>query len=44
MYKKPEIDDVKEALDVADLFIRSVTGKLGMLWSEFEIVDWKDND
>ncbi|WP_139421425.1 MULTISPECIES: hypothetical protein [Chryseobacterium] len=44
MYKKPEIDDVKEALDVADLFIRSVTGKLGMLWSEFEIVDWKDNE
>lgn len=44
MYQKPEIHDVKEALDVADLFIRSISGKLGMLWSEFEIVDWKNNE
>lgn len=43
-YKKPEIKEVKEALDVADLFIRSVTGKLGMIWEEFEIVDWKNNE
>jgi len=44
IYQKPEVHDVKEALDVADLFIRSVTGKLGMLWSDFEIVDWKNNE
>ncbi len=44
IYQKPEVHEVKEALDVADLFIRSVTGKLGMLWSDFEIVDWKNNE
>lgn len=44
IYKKPKVKDVKEALDIADLFIRSVTGKLGTVWSNFEIVDWKDNE
>ncbi|MES2239365.1 MAG: hypothetical protein V4497_03815 [Bacteroidota bacterium] len=44
IYKKPKVQEVKEALDVADLFIRSVKGKLGMIWSEFEIVDWKNNE
>ena len=44
IYQKPNVQDVKEALDIADLFIRSVTGKLGMIWSDFEIVDWKDNE
>lgn len=44
IYKKPEVKEVKEALDVAELFIGSVTGKLGMIWTEFEIVDWKDNE
>lgn len=44
IYKKPEVQEVKEALDVAELFIGSVTGKLGMIWTEFEIVDWKNNE
>ena len=43
IYKKPEVHEVKEALDVADLFTGSVTGKLGIIWSDFEIVDWKNN-
>lgn len=43
-YKKPKVKEVKEALDVADLFIRSVTGKVLIVWEEFEIVDWKDNE
>jgi hypothetical protein len=44
IYKKPQVQEVKEALDVAELFIGSVTGKLGMIWTEFEIVDWKNNE
>ncbi len=44
IYQKPNLQEVKEALDVADLFIRSVYGKLGMIWSDFEIIDWKDNE
>lgn len=44
IYKKPEVQEVKEALDVAELFIGSVTGKLGMIWTEFEIVDSKNNE
>ena len=44
IYKMPNVKEVKEALDVADLFIVSVTGKLGTVWSDFEIVDWKDNE
>lgn len=44
IYKKPEVQEVKEALDVAELFIGSVAGKLGMIWTEFEIVDWKNNE
>lgn len=44
LYKKPEVHEVKEALDVADLFIRSVSGRLNTVWSEFEIVDWKNNE
>lgn len=44
IYKKPEVQEVKEALDVAELFIGSVTGKLGTIWTEFEIVDWKNNE
>lgn len=44
IYKMPKVKEVKEALDVADLFIGSVTGKLGTVWSDFEIVDWKDNE
>ncbi len=43
MYKNPEVTEVKEALDVADLFIRSVTGKFSVIWSEFEISDGKGN-
>lgn len=44
IYKKPKVQEVKEALDVADLFLGSVAGKLGMIWSDFEIVDWKNNE
>lgn len=44
IYKKPKVKEVKEALDVAELFIGSVTGRLGMVWSDFEIADWKDNE
>lgn len=44
IYKKPEVQEVKEALDVAELFIGSVSSKLGLIWTEFEIVDWKNNE
>lgn len=44
IYKKTEIHEVKEALDVADLFVRSISGKLSMIWTDFEIVDWKNNE
>ena len=43
IYQKPNIQEVKEALDVADLFLRSVTGKLIMIWDDFEIVDGKSD-
>ncbi len=43
-YQKPEIKDAKEALDVADLFMRSVALKLGLIWTDFEIVDLKNNE
>ena len=36
-YKKPTIDEAKEALDVADLFIRSVEGKFKILTNEFSL-------
>lgn len=41
-YQKPSIVEVKEALDVADLFIRSVSGKSNSVWYEFKITDDKD--
>lgn len=41
-YQKPSIAEVKEALDVADLFIRSVSGKFNSVWYEFKITDDKN--
>ena len=43
-YKKPTIDEAKEALDVADLFIRSVEGKFKMLTNEFSLTDETNYD
>lgn len=41
-YKKPTIHEAKEALDVADLFIRSVEGKFKMLTNDFGLTDEKN--
>lgn len=41
IYQKPQKTEVKEALDVADLFLRSVNGRLGTVWTDFEIYDDK---
>jgi len=38
-YKIPTIDEVKEAIDIADLFIRSVEGQFKGLTTEFDITD-----
>lgn len=43
-YQKPTIDEAKEALDVADLFIRSVEGKFKMLTNDFGLTDEKNYD
>lgn len=41
-YQKPTIDEAKEALDVADLFIRSVEGKFKILTNDFSLTDEKN--
>jgi hypothetical protein len=43
LYQNPNIQEVKEALDVADLFLRSVIGKFTLVWNEFEFFDSKRN-
>ncbi|MBI3221226.1 MAG: hypothetical protein HYZ44_17080 [Bacteroidetes bacterium] len=43
-YQKPTIDEAKEALDVADLFIRSVEGKFKTLTNDFGLTDKKNYD
>jgi hypothetical protein len=43
IYQKPKLSEVKEALDVADLFIRSVEGKLYIVLTEFFITDEKNH-
>ncbi|RZJ79963.1 MAG: hypothetical protein EOO47_09130 [Flavobacterium sp.] len=43
-YQKPTINEAKEALDVADLFIRSVEGKFRMLINDFALTDEKNFD
>lgn len=43
-YKKPNVNEVKEALEIADLFLRSVTAKFAMIWTDFEISDDKENE
>jgi len=42
IYQKPTAREVKEALDVADLFIRSVEGKFTSLLTEFGLTDEKN--
>jgi hypothetical protein len=39
LYQKPTIEEAKEALDVADLFIRSVEGKFKSLTTDFGLTD-----
>lgn len=43
-YQKPTINEAKEALDVADLFIRSVEGKFKMLTNDFGLTDEENYD
>jgi hypothetical protein len=43
-YQKPNVNEAKEALDVADLFIRSVEGKFNMLITDFYLTDEKNYD
>lgn len=40
-YRKPEIEEVKEAVEIADLFIRSVNGMFKSLCTEFTLGDEK---
>jgi hypothetical protein len=42
IYQKPKSTDVKEALDIADLFIRSVEGKMTGIFTEFYLTDDKN--
>jgi hypothetical protein len=42
-YVNPSKEDVQEAIDIADLFIRSIDGKTRILDSEFQISDGKLN-
>lgn len=42
VYQKPKSNDVKEALDIADLFIRSVEGKMTGIFTEFYLTDDKN--
>ncbi|CAC9972888.1 hypothetical protein [Flavobacterium panici] len=42
LYQQPKEDEVKEAVDIADLFIRCVDGKTDMINSEFFITDGKN--
>lgn len=44
LYQKPSENEVNEALDVADLFIRSVSSYLKMQTEEFTITDEKNYD
>lgn len=44
VYKKPSINGAKEALDVADLFIRSIEGKFTLLTNDFSLTDEKNYD
>ena len=41
-YQKPSINEAKEALDIADLFIRSVEGKFSSLTNYFGLTDEKN--
>lgn len=43
IYQKPKLSEVKEALDVADLFIRSVEGKLYIVLTDFFLTDEKNH-
>lgn len=42
IYKKPSKAKVKEAIDVADLFIRSIEGKFNSLTNDFGLTDEKN--
>ncbi len=39
IYQKPTLIEVQEALDVADLFIRSIEGKLRIIENDFSLTD-----
>lgn len=39
VYQKPKYEEVKEALEVADLFIKSVDRVFNDLWSDFKLTD-----
>jgi len=41
-YKIPKKESVKEAIDIAELFIRSIEGKIKMIPDEFDITDKKN--